>query len=124
MDDSVKQKVLEAFELFLGNGPGIESWISSATPELVLERLAERETAPISAAQLNQLLILSHEAGVTLGFFKYYWLSGDGLANIHPYNITRLPGYNRTYDNLQHISSLTHLVWGLYRLYVDALLYF
>ncbi len=124
MTEETKQKLLSEFALFRGNGPGIESWISDTTPSAVLERLANIEAEPVSAAQLNQLLILSHEAGVSLDFFKYYWLSGSTLAKIHPYNVTRLPGYNPTYDDLEHISSLPHLTWGLYRLYVDALLYF
>jgi hypothetical protein len=116
--------IVREFELFRGNGAGIESWISSSTPPLVLGRLGRIDAEPISLAQLNQLLILSHEAGVSHGFFRYYWLSGSALTKIHPYNVTRLPDYNPTYENLEHISSLPHLKWGLYRFYVDALLYF
>jgi hypothetical protein len=113
------------FAIFRGNGAGIESWISDTTPRLVIERLNEIDAKPISLAQLNQLLILSHEAGVSEGFFRYYWLSaGTALAKVHPYNITRVPDYNPTYENLESISSLPHLKWGLYRFYSDALLFF
>jgi len=113
------------FALFRGNGTGIESWISEATPTMVIDRLHEIDAKPVPLAQLNQLLILSHEAGVSEGFFKYYWLSaGSALAKVHPYNVTRLPDYNPTYENLDSISSLPHLKWGLYRFYVDALLFF
>jgi hypothetical protein len=124
VDAEARSVILKEFELFRGNGPGIECWISEDTPDLVFQRLAKAEMEPISLAQLNQLLILSHEAGISSGFFKYYWLSGSALAKIHPYNVTRIPEYNPTYENLDHISSLPHLKWGLYRLYVDALLYF
>ncbi len=116
--------VISEFALFRGNGAGIESWISNKTPTAVIERLNNIDDQPISHAQLNQLLILSHEAGVSDGFFKYYWLSGSALNRVHPYNVSRLPDYNPTYENLEHISSVPHLKWGLYRFYVDALLYF
>src|SRR5262249_23174854 len=100
------------------------NWIAASTPRLVLDRLGRIDAEPISLGQLNQLLILSHEAGVSHGFFKYFWLSGSILTKIHPYNVTRIPNYNPTYQNLNHISSIPHLKWGLYRFYVDALLYF
>jgi hypothetical protein len=124
MTEEARLAILKAFECFLGNGAGIERWISLDTPQAVLDRLARIESEPISHAQLNQLLILSHEAGLSFGFYQYYWLSGSSLAKIHPYNVSRIPDYNPTYESLEHISSLTHLKWGLYRFYVDALLYF
>ena len=104
--------VVKEFDLFRGNGLGIENWISTATPKLVLDRLEKIVAEPISLAQFNQLLILSHEAGLSHGFFKYYWLSGNSITNVHPYNVTRVPEYNPTYENLDVISSLPHLKWG------------
>lgn len=116
--------IVKEFALFRGNGAGIESWISESTPLPVIERLNNVDKQSISLGQLNQLLILGHEAGVSDGFFKYYWRSGSALNRVHPYNVTRLPDYNPTYEDLDFISSLPHLKWGLYRFYVDALLYF
>jgi hypothetical protein len=125
MSDSPTIDIQAEFEIFRGNGPGIESWISASTPKLVIDRLNRIDDTPVSLAQLNQLLILSHEAGISEGFFRYYWFSGgSALTKIHPYNVTRIPDYNPTYENLENISSLPHLKWGLYRLYVDALLFF
>ncbi len=125
MSDQHPINIKAEFELFQGNGPGIESWISDSTPKRMNPALSQIDKTPIPLAQLNQLLILSHEAGVSEGFFKYYWLSGSSaLTKIHPYNVTRIPDYNPTYENLDNISSLAHLKWGLYRFYVDALLYF
>lgn len=124
MDTSVPSSIVDEFKLFRGNGPGIESWISEKTPAIVLERLARVDVEPLSLSQLNQILILSHEAGLSHGFFRYYWLSGNSLAKIHPYNVTSLPNFNSTYEDLVHISSIAHLKWGLHRFYTDALLYF
>lgn len=112
------------FGLFRGNGAGIESWISDKTPDDVLVRLAQIDSDPISIAQLNQLLILSHEAGISEGFFKYYWQSGKSLHLTHPYDVTKIPDYISSFEDAEMIHSLSHLKWGLYRFYVDALLYF
>jgi hypothetical protein len=34
-------EIIKEFELFRGNGAGIESWISQRTPSSILERLAQ-----------------------------------------------------------------------------------
>jgi len=70
--------------------------------------------------QLNQLLVLSHEAGVSPGFFEYYWLS----VPEHTYNVAELPDFNEEYGERDSIESLEQLRWGLRRFYADALLYF
>jgi len=53
--------------------------------------------------------------------FRYYWLSNPSE---HPYQVTSLPGYNPEWLNQEYISSVDQLYWGMYRFYVDALLYF
>jgi hypothetical protein len=118
------EDIVREFELFRGNGPGIESWISSKTPKGILERLAQIAETSISLAQLNQLLILSHEAGVSDCFFAYYWKSGKTLHDVHPYDVTKVPDYSSSFENAPAIHSLQHLKWGLHRFYTDALLYF
>lgn len=105
--------------LFAGTG-GIDSWISSDTPSPVLERLLTLDETPLSHAQLNQLLVLCHEAGVSDGFFEYYWLENPE----HPYAVDLLPGFRPEWCISSAIRSLEHLRWGLYRFYVDGLLYF
>jgi hypothetical protein len=56
------------------------------------------------------------------GFFRYYWLQAPER---HPYSVRDLPGFSNDWLNSDgKIISLGHLKWGLYRLYVDALLYF
>jgi hypothetical protein len=115
-----KKTILKKFQLLSGTPAGIESWITAKTDEQVFIRLNRIDTDPLSKVQLNQLLLLAHEAGVSDGFFRYYWLS----APVHPYDVTTIPGYDRKFIQSENIESLPHLIWGLYRLYVDALLYF
>lgn len=114
--------ILREMELFSLGGEGIGGWITPATDSRILDRLANLEREPLSKGQLNQLLILGKESPVSDGFFSYYWLE-DPLE--HPYPTGRLPGFTRRWvaDNTL-IVSLDHLKWGLYRLFVDSLLYF
>lgn len=119
MKDS-KDKILSMFKLFSGGTGGIDSWIGSTTGEEVFNRLADIGNDPLSNQQLNQLLILSHEAGVSDGFFHYYWLSTPD----HPYDVRSIPDFQPEWMNDSKISSLDHSRWGLYRIYVDSLLFF
>ncbi len=112
--------MLEQFHpLFSGSG-GIDSWLRDGTPQAVIDRLHQLSTNPLTREQLNQLLVLSHEAGMSRGFFDYYWLT----VPAHPYNVTGVLDYDPSYAEQSIISSLEHLRWGLRRFYTDALLYF
>lgn len=117
-----KEEVISKFALFFDNNGGITSWIGPATPDIVFERLSKINEDPLSKVQLDQLLVLSHEAGVSDGFFAYYWLS----APTHTYDVTMIPDFNPEWLAIgkEVIVSLEHLKWGLYRLYIDSLLYF
>jgi hypothetical protein len=107
--------------MFAGTG-GIDSWIGAATDERVIARLRRLPDEPLSRAQLNQLLVLGHEVGVSAHFFSYYWLE----APIHPYDVTKVADYDSAWTGkgTRKILSLSHLKWGLARLYADCLLYF
>ena len=119
-------KIPEKFKLFqFGKGEGIGGFITNETPPEVLKRLAAIEEDPIPKVQLNQLLLLALEGGVSDGFFNYYWNSNPN----HCYNLRSLPHFNPDwFKNSESsppvIKSLDHLFWGLYRLYIDGLLYF
>lgn len=115
-----KEAILKQFELFSGGTGGIDSWLTSTTEDTVFDRLSKIDKEPLSRVQLNQLLILSHEADVSDGFFQYYWLGKPE----HPYDPSKLPDYQATWNGATNILSLEHLRWGLYRFYVDALLFF
>jgi hypothetical protein len=116
-----KPEILNMFELFSGGTGGIDNWLGSNTCDEVFKRLTKINSKPLCKEELNQLLILSHEAGVSEGFFKYYWLS---VPPSHPYDVTSIPDYEQEWTDNSKIQSLNHLRWGLYRLYVDSLLYF
>jgi hypothetical protein len=88
----------------------------------VFARLGNLDDEPLPAVQLNQLLVLGHEAPVGDGFFRYYWMSAPPQ---HPYDVREIPDFQQAWIKQQGmISSLAHLKWGLYRLYVDGLPYF
>ena len=98
----------------------MDSWLRPETPDVVFDALADLETHPLSRARFNQLLTLAHEAPISQPLFAYYWLE----APKHPYDVRNLPCYNDRWPGSQNIQSIDQLYWGLYRFYVDALLYF
>ncbi|MGA2476464.1 MAG: hypothetical protein ABSF73_07565 [Terriglobia bacterium] len=117
-----KAQILEEFCLFSVPIAGIGSWLTDQTHNDVFVRVAKIDEEPLSAVQLNQLLVLGHEAPVGDGFFRYYWLQAPEQ---HPYSVRDVPGFSEDFLGPRGtIASLAHLKWGLYRLYVDALLYF
>ncbi len=117
-----KDLILEEFKLFSVPTGGIGRWLTKNTDEDVFNRLIGIENNPLPYVQLNQLLVLGHEAPVSEGFFKYYWLSN---VSTHPYPVNTISSfYDEWLDGSSSIKSLGHLKWGLYRLFVDALLYF
>lgn len=119
--NEITAALLKEFSLFSIPAPGIGSWISENTASDVFVRLAEIDEKPLTKVQLNQLLVLAHEAPISDGFYRYYWLT---TPDRHPYNVGALPGFDGSWLRSSAIESLAHLKWGLYRLYTDALLYF
>src|SRR6266852_7319005 len=99
-----KEKLLELFSF------GFDDWLVKQTSEEVLERIQLIDKNPVGRSQLNQLLHLCHEPGVSDGFFRYYWLSSP---KCHPYEVDKIPGYNSTALKGDLIQSLEHLKWGL-----------
>ena len=100
---------------------GIGNWLSTETDPYIFERLGALDRNPISKSQLNQLLALAHEAPLTDGFFRYYWLE---CPEEHPYDVKSVPDYDDRWITCNAIESLDHLSWGLYRLFVDGLIWF
>jgi hypothetical protein len=110
-----KQKLVDLFSF------GFDHWLVRERPEEVFDRIRAIDTNPIGRAQLNQLLHLCHEPGVSEGFYRYYWLA---VPSSHPYEVVKIPGFDVAAFSGDLIRSQQHLRWGLYRLYVDALLFF
>ncbi len=121
---SNKDKILSEFDLFRGNGGGIESWFSDEMPEVVADVLNECDSKPISLEVLNQLLILSHEGGMTPDFFNFYFLSDPHPGGLSWYDPKKIKGFEDRFLRSKEIVSLEHLRWGLTRIYTDALLHF
>ena len=87
-----------------------------------IDRLCHIDIDPLSKEQLNQLLIMSHFGSVSEGFFNYYWLDE---CKEHPYQIRQLPYFGAAELAAEGmIVSHEHLMWGLYRFWVDAMLWF
>ena len=116
-----KDEILDKLSLFCLDDGGIGSWLSSETDDIVFSRLANIDEQPLSKGQLNQLLTIAHEAPLSDGFFKYYWLSAP---SDHPYNLRDTPDFEESWISASSIVSLNHLKWGLNRLYTDGLLWF
>ena len=117
-----KDDILSQFSLFSLGGDGIGGWLTADTDDRVFTRLAQIQENPLSNAQLNQLLVFGHQAPVSQGFFSYYWLKSPSN---HPYSMDRLKGFDRKWlTGAEEITSLSHLKWGMLRLFTDALLYF
>ncbi len=119
-DEGERQALLARFHPLFSGAGGIDSWLRDGTPQTVVERLGQLDSHPMTREQLNQLLVLSHEAGLSRGFFEYYWLS----APEHTYNVRELAGFQPEYVGSPGIESIEHLRWGLTRFYFDSLLYF
>ena len=113
-ETSFAEKVVDNFTF------GFDSWLVRKVPQVVLNRLSSIDKEPLGRAQLNQLLHLCHEPGVCEGFFNYYWLSSPQ----HTYDVCQFDNFRGDWLAGRAITSLNHLRWGLYRLYLDSLLYF
>jgi hypothetical protein len=116
-----KESLLAQLSLFSIGGEGIGGWLTSDADAAVFARLEELGTNPLKKVQLNQLLGLCHEAPLGDDFFSYYWLENPSM---HPYPVQLLTTFDGEWLGREAIVSVDHLKWGLYRLYVDALLYF
>ena len=115
-----KEFLVNQFQELSFETKGFEGWLSAAAPDAVFNRLSRLNREPLTKVQLNQLLLLSLESGISDGFFKYYWLS---VPN-HSYAIEELDDFDKNYANQISIQSIEHLRWGLRRIYTDSLLYF
>lgn len=113
-----KKELIDRFSAFATGNPGIESLVCDSSDPIIIERLLQLEIDPLTKVQLNQLLGLAHEIGVSDAFFSYYW-TGDVPTTYDP---KKLSEYEISYKTVEAIISIDHLIWGLRRIYTDALL--
>ena len=118
---SNKEIILDKLKLFSLSGGGIGSWLLGETDNDILERLSRMDEEPLTRTQFNQLLAFGHEAPLTDGFYKYYWLT---CPENHPYDVQNIPNYDKRWSDCHAIESVEHLSWGFYRLFSDSLIWF
>lgn len=116
----MKDQLAAAYALFHYAQTGIGAFAGPSMHDEVFDRLNRLDRAPMTKVELNQLLVLSKAGSMSDGCFQYYW----GSVPAHPYDVTKVPFFPGSETNMEHVASHDHLKWGLYRLYVDALLYF
>lgn len=87
----------------------------------MIERLLRMDSNPLTCTHVNQLLHMTHEVGMTEGFFNYYFLSPPAD---HVYALQGLLSEPFQKETTAGLSSLGQLRWGLHRFFIDALLYF
>jgi hypothetical protein len=116
MDDLLKR-----FSIFQIEENGIGALFDDKADTFIISRLKEVSRTGISHAQLNQLLVLSHEAPMSLGFFKYYWLH---FPTKHTYEIPKIEPFKVEWASRSDIESLDHLYWGFYRIFLDGIYWF
>jgi hypothetical protein len=91
----------------------------SAAVENALEAL---RGGALSWARMNQVMHLCSQAGMSEGFYSYYFLR---VPSTHPYPVIRvLPGgeYRPPSDSVE-IGSMKQFKWGVQRFIYDAMLY-
>lgn len=116
-----KEEILAKFEVFHVNTGGIGSWLWGDPDEAIFDRLGQLDALPLSFVQFNQILSLGRLAQISHGFFEFYWFT---VPKHHPYDVTKLPGFQEDWIKQELVVSLDHLIWGFYRLFVDALLWY
>lgn len=114
-----KDELLSELKVFsLGTG-GIGSWLMPDSDDEIFSRLLDIENDPLKKVQLNQLLVMGHEAPVSDGFFKYFWCD---TPLHHIYDVKTVEGFVEVDSSKLMIVSLKQFKWGLSRLYIDSLL--
>lgn len=74
----------------------------------------------LSWARLNQIMHLCSWAGMSEGFYKYYFLK---RPESHPYDIHRNFPHFSPPEDVREIQSFRHFKWGIERFMVDAMLF-
>jgi hypothetical protein len=114
-----REELMAALALFTTGKCGIERLVCEDAPAIVMDRLAALDREPLSKVQLNQLLGLREERGMSDGFFHYYWSAEPKV----PYKLSTIPGFSTEFHKHNKIQDLNHFIYGLHRIFIDGLLY-
>jgi hypothetical protein len=112
--DDIVKLLKTLFPLALKN----DNYLSQPNVEILIQRLANIDVAPIGLTHFNQILHLNHEAGISKGFFDFYFCY---KPTKYPYNIDCI--YHGTNIDNKMIMTLHQLEYGFKRFMIDALLF-
>jgi len=108
-------------------GEHLSALVDSLSKEEDFRRVLESgldaiDQGALSWARLNQLMHLASEAGMSEGFYRYYFLEAPAQ---HPYPVTKVfsDGEYSPPHSIKSIASYRQLQWGIRRLMYDAMLY-
>ena len=107
-------------QYFPGSFDEKSDFLTRPESKLILNWLQDSPQNPLNRTQANQILHLCHEAGVSEGFFNYYFLT---VPSKHPYPANRVIDGPMPSLNQSAIWSSEQLDWGFRRFFTDALLY-
>lgn len=116
-DDEVRRVLRYYFPKSFRTGSGYQE---SEGGKLMLHHLTNISNNPVPLTHLNQCLHLTHQAGVSEGFFEYYFLRSP---THHSYPVERVLDIVPKLG-ASKITSIEQLEWGMRRFFIDALLYF
>ena len=109
----------------IGEGlPALIKWVVDSVDvrDAVESALDAIEQGGLSWARLNQLMHLCSEAGMSEGFYRYYFLV---VPQHHPYPVEKVfpEGHYNLPDGVGQIKSLQQLQWGIRRFMYDTMIY-
>ncbi len=118
-----KNEIIDQLKIYFPRSFELGStYLTQGGGNYLVERLTRLDEEPLTLTHLNQCLHLTHQAGVSNGFFRYYFLT---TPIEHPYPVERVySDKTLSYSGLSCVDSLEQLGWGFRRFYTDALLYF
>jgi len=104
-------------------GEHLSALVDSLSKEEDFRRVLESgldaiDQGALSWARLNQLMHLASEAGMSEGFYRYYFLEAPAQ---HPYPVTKVfsDGEYSPPHSIKSIASYRQLQWGIRRLMYD-----
>lgn len=109
-----KDELIKGFSDLMGNGKGINGFISKNSSHYLINTLCDIDKSPLTKVQFDQLLSLQNLKTLSDDFFRFYWLE---IPKVHFYQIDAI----EIRSDIDAITSIEQLKWGFNRLFIDAL---